>query len=174
MCSNEIITNQVYLGVSPICTIAKAGNPILLEMKIPSDRITQVKSDWNWQASLDTYSGQIDTRVNHVDCQRIQVTLPSEVNIQDIASVRVTCESMYYPTLIPTAALHTNKVYVIESSFGDWGQPVYTVRSILVEPGESDQEYTGILGSFSREHHIIISSSDPLVEGQIVIPDHLE
>lgn len=60
--------------------------------------------------------------------------------------------------------------FVLETGTGDWGQTVYTARETRVASGETDGTRIAILDGLHPGDRIIVSSTEAITDGQIVLP----
>jgi len=173
VCSIAAKNDLAYSGLAPLCQIADADASIFINIQLPNTTDLHY-GNWKRNVYIETVDGFILAEMRSGNSQSIQVNIPKELKVSDILSIVVRLESPYEQFLIPNEAVHDDKVYLVESTVGAWGQRVYRVRVVNVITGNADWQSTAIVEGLNKNNEIIVSSTEDLIDGQIVLMDNLE
>lgn len=172
LCAMAVDSGSKYSGISPICRIAR-DDSVFLKVRL-SDAPDMRHGDWKITAYVDTNAGLVEAEVRSSDAQDVRVNMPQGVSASDVISTVIKLESPYQQYLAPNVAIHDDKVYLLENDVGAWGQSVYSVREVSVITGDSDLQRTAVVEGISRNDRLIVSATDSLTDGQIVLIDGYE
>lgn len=170
LCSFSIEEGAAYSGLSPLCQIAEQVESVYLVV-MPKDIPKAISNNWQWTVTINTSRGYFKSTVLSYDEKGLQIAIPNNLSIKDIVGVLIMLESPYHKALVPNSALTDNKVFLLDSSIGDWGQTVYSVREVRVVTGDTDEERTVIIEGLDKNDQVIVNSSAPLKDGQTVVLD---
>ena len=77
--------------------------------------------------------------------------------------------SAYYPCLVPNdAVIGGNRVYVLETRTGAWGNQETVARAVTFSQAQSDDQYTAIVGGIGADSQVIVRWDRAFSDGDAV------
>ena len=91
-----------------------------------------------------------------------QDELPS---LRELGALTFELESENYRYLVPNSAVVGDRVCLLESSMGAWGNTAYYVRAVNVNVLGSDDKYTAVEGEIQGISQVITGWNKPIYDG---------
>ncbi len=157
---------DAYNGLAALLSICPTGSPY------------RVACLWKDAPELNLYSYTITaTGLNAGELRAVSLRQTEKdtwvvfelADGMQAASATLTATSPYYTTLVPNSALTNDKLYVLKTKTGAWGQAEYYVESATLVLGATDQQYTAVLSGLSPRDAFIVDSNKPLQDGCAVL-----
>ena len=169
VCSVSAAEGAAYGGLSPLCALPAQGQEVYLHAVLEGAPDLS-GALWNVSALLQTDGGALQAEAVPAGAGAVRILPAGSCAPGEILSLTIYLQSPYQQNLLPLQAVQGNRVFVLETGTGDWGQTVYTARETRVASGETDGTRIAILDGLHPGDRIIVSSTEAITDGQIVLP----
>ena len=173
LCSIDVDINDTYIGIAPLCHIAKSDMPVYINAKLNNAPDTR-RGKWNKTVFIDTSNGLVAGEIRTDDASNVYFNVPENVELSEIISVVINLESPYEQILVPNSAIENDKVFILDTDKGSWGQIIYRAKEVSIKKGNADLQNTAITDGIDRNDIVIVNSTGDLKTGQIVLLDSYE